>query len=473
MPFLLLMLLVLTCRVEPGQWPEPHFLNPSADEFFHTLPSPVKDQLACASTVLAWTTMSAAGLFAGFISCWVSRALRRHPERRERILSRYGTLRFAHLLCLFAAYGVVLYGLGWGWAVHWLCLYDQVVLPGAELILLAPFLAALVFSWYCFYDAERSIRETSHPYFISARPVWSRGAYVLHHARQNLALVLVPIFLLVILQGLHRHYRDLYETAAFQVLSFGLLILMFLCLPWTLRLVLGLRPMPAGELRDRLEAAGRRLNFRCTDILLWDTRLGVANAMVVGLLPWPRYVVFTDRLLLDLSADEVEAVFGHEVGHVKHHHMAYYLAFLFVSLGVLVGAFELLAQQNTWLKGMLNIESSWSTPLLVGSLVVYIFVFFGFLSRRCERQADIFGCKSVSCGQPVCAGHDEESKAKCGQGLCPTGIQTFIQALEKVACLNGISRNKPSWLQSWQHSTIGRRIEFLQQIGRASCRERV
>jgi hypothetical protein len=30
--------------------------------------------------------------------------------------------------------------------------------------------------------------------------------------------------------------------------------------------------------------------------------------------------------------------------------------------------------------------------------------------------------------------------------------------------LNGISRTKPGWLHSWQHSTIERRVGFLERI---------
>jgi STE24 endopeptidase len=40
----------------------------------------------------------------------------------------------------------------------------------------------------------------------------------------------------------------------------------------------------------------------------------------------------------------------------------------------------------------------------------------------------------------------------------------FISALEKVAWLNGISRDRPGWLSSWQHSTIARRVEFLEKM---------
>ena len=70
---------------------------------------------------------------------------------------------------------------------------------------------------------------------------------------------------------------------------------------------------------------------------------------------------------------------------------------------------------------------------------VYIFVVFGYLSRRCERQADIYGSRSTS-------------------------PQAFIDALEKVAVLNGIPRDKPGRLWSWQHGTIGQRVAFLEQL---------
>jgi hypothetical protein len=98
-------------------------------------------------------------------------------------------------------------------------------------------------------------------------------------------------------------------------------------------------------------------------------------------------------------------------------------------------------------------------------MLTYIFVVFGFLSRRCERQADVFGCRTVSCRRADCPGHDEGADfPPGGRGLCPTGIRTFIRALEKVALVNGISRDRPGFLQSWQHSTIARRVEFLQRV---------
>jgi STE24 endopeptidase len=164
-----------------------------------------------------------------------------------------------------------------------------------------------------------------------------------------------------------------------------------------------------------------------------------------------------------MSPEEVEAVFGHEVGHVKHHHMVYYLVFLLASVAILG---TILSPYLADLERTLNLRERRHLAVLpvVASLGAYVFLVFGFLSRRCERQADIYGCRAVSCHEACCVGHATGSLAEGGRGLCATGIRTFIQALEKVALLNGISRDKPGFLQSWQHSTIARRVGFLETL---------
>jgi Zn-dependent protease with chaperone function len=142
--------------------------------------------------------------------------------------------------------------------------------------------------------------------------------------------------------------------------------------------------------------------------------------------------------------------------------MLYYLGFISVSLAIVGEIWEL-----TDLRSQLSLTLRKDLVVLplLSVIGAYVFVVFGFLSRRCERQADIYGCRTVSCGQPDCLGHDVSVELPANaRGLCRTGIYTFIQALEKVAFLNGISRDRPGWLQSWQHSTIARRVDFLQHV---------
>lgn len=474
MPFLLMLLLTLACLPEVGDWPAPT----------DWISSPAQ------SAALTWLWVGLSAAWAVGIARKVRDALTSPLPRRDRVQSQFVRWRFYHLLGLLGAYGLALYGLGWGWAVGEFWTVGDKLLPGADLLILAPFLVGLFLAWTFFYDAERAIFQASQHALnldpqarayleqeqaeLKARvgfgtepsSFWGRWAYVAFHARQNLALVLVPVLLLIVEKELHRQFPELTQDwqAGGAFLGVGVALAVFGGMPWILRFTLGLRPLPPGPLRDRLMAAARRLRFRFSDLLVWDTRGAMATAMVVGVLPRPRYVMFTDRLLADLTDDEIEAVFGHEVGHVKHWHIPFYLSFLMTSMAVLgVLATVLLPELTEALS--LHSQRHLDAIPVVGCLGAYVFVVFGFLSRRCERQADVFGCRAVSCPRPFCLGHQGGVElAPNGRGLCPAGIRTFIQALEKVAISNGISRDRPGFLQSWQHSTIARRVEFLHRV---------
>jgi STE24 endopeptidase len=455
------------------------------------------------------------GAHAFWVSRRVSRPLARDPSLRDRLLSRYEHWRFIHQMVQFGLFGLTLIVIRWGWWVRLTTGHDNhgqwIAGHGTEILTLLPFLAGQLLTSIFFYDADCAVHRAAHrvvaPDPFAQKWLESRGSapiepvqntdsavpsfggrwtYVAFQLRQKLALVFVPVILLIAQKEFFRHFTP--ERQQWQqvinCVGFVILLGVFIAMPWLIRLVLGLKPLPPGVLRDRLMESAHRLRFRCSDILLWNTRSGMANAMVVGLIPWLRYVVFTDRLVEEFPEDELEAVFGHEVGHVRHHHMLYYLVFLVLSMLVLgmVGHHYLLPMLDSlgtsvvkqWPAAfsdvpieMQPIESRDDLALLliVPLVVGYIFTVFGLLSRRCERQADVFGCRAVSCGDPNCLGHAQETRLiPEGKALCATGINTFMRALEKVAHVNGISRNRPGFLQSWQHSTIARRVTFLRSV---------
>jgi STE24 endopeptidase len=430
MPFLLLLVLALVCLQR--DWPEPPAWAGAAG-----------------AAALAW---AASGLFvaaAAFAGLRTRRDVRSGTLPRVAVARRFSAWKRRSFFALLAAYLVALCFLGWGWTARSLFHGEGALVPGAELLLLAPLLVALVLSWSLHYDGERALSDGP----AADRAFPGRWAYVGMQARHNLLLVAPPLLLLLVQQTVLGLFPALQHNEMLLFLfGLGLLAAVFTGIPWLLRLLLGLRPMPPGPLRDRLLAAAGRLNFRFSDILVWDTRGTVANAMVTGPLPLLRYVVLTDRLIEEMEPEEVEAVFGHEVGHIKHHHMLLYFGFLLASLVVVVGLWKCLellfasAEVKGWLAGwapdvtdaLRGYEALATVPFLL-LLGGYIFVVFGFLARRCERQADVFGARTVSC-------------------------TVFIEALEKVAYLNGIHREKPGWLSSWQHSTIARRVEFLERL---------
>ncbi|HVS34376.1 MAG TPA: M48 family metallopeptidase [Gemmataceae bacterium] len=495
MPFVLMIFLTIVCL--PSWKDAPSFVT-----------SPLW------SAVLTW--LGVALLAAESLWCaWrVRRRLDRDPIRRDRVAAWYERRRVWRQFLLLAVFGLSVYALSWAWAAGRMWSWDgagRAPIPGVKVLTLAPFFVSLVLSWVFAYDADRALYVAANRLIETdplaqalldggtpaaaaldpAKDFGGRWSYVAFQGRQKLALVFLPVLLLIVQQEITLQVPDAVQNEwawALSALGVAGVFAVLLTLPWMVRLALGLKPLPAGPTRDRLLAASRRLRFRCSDILLWNTRGGMANAMVIGVLPWPRYVIFTDRFLEEFNGDEVEAVFGHEVGHVKHQHMLFYLAFLMLSMAALgYGCLALLPflppalhSSNPALAAVLNglpTTDAWMLPAAAG-LLVYIFVVFGFLSRRCERQADVYGCRAVSCGRPDCIGH-EESVAPSpypllhdgGEGrvrgtprgaiLCPTGVRTFIYALEKVAQVNGISRNRPGFLQAWQHGSIARRVAFL------------
>ncbi len=362
---------------------------------------------------------------------------------------RFGKGRGNHFFALLSFFLAALF-LGWGYTIK-AAQDSSRPIPGLELLLLAPMVFGLVGSWALFYPMERAAHDVA--LYPEPTPFLGRWAYVTLQARHNLLLVVPPLGLLLIQQIIFSLLPELAEAKeALPVLGIVLLFVAFMCIPLLLRMFLGLRPMPQGMLRERLEGAARRLDFRFSDILVWNTRHTVANAMVTGVVPWVRYIVITDRLIDTLSPEEIEGVFGHEVGHIKHHHMSFYILFLLTSLIALAGLIylgdELLKRPdiNDWLvvetpflyQFLDNLRFFALLPALM-LFAIYMVMVFGYLSRRCERQADIFGCHSTS-------------------------PEAFINALERVAVLNGIPRDKPGWLWSWQHGTIGQRIAFLEKM---------
>src|SRR5262249_55846878 len=81
------------------------------------------------------------------------------PGRRDATLGRWAAFRHYYFLVALGALAASLGGLGWGGAVRQICSDGDAAhpqpLPGAELLLLAPFLAALAGSWASGYGVER------------------------------------------------------------------------------------------------------------------------------------------------------------------------------------------------------------------------------------------------------------------------------------------------------------------------------
>ncbi len=423
------------------------------------------------SVVSRLVEVSAAVGLVGLVGLAFSIAVLVRVRRRGRV-----TLGSRHLLAVgsrvvgaltLGGYAWVILGLGWVDVVReGFKLRDGILID--ELLILLPYVLAQVVGWWGLYPAEMALRPAN---LAEHRPV-RVGRHLVLRARQTLGMVLPAALIFSLAQDLARwRWPSSVEEPGFQMGMMATMgaVVLFLA-PAFVRLSWPTRPLPPGPLRDRLERLASRFGFRFTDILVWDTGGTIINAGVTGALPWYRYVLLTDALIEGLDPHEVAAVFGHEVGHIRHRHLAFFGFFFVGSMGVLTlasdfvsaHALRALALTSVGLGGSSSTVTQGAITLLLG--LGYFGLIFGVLSRRFERQADVFGCRAVSCGRVDCPPHpDLYSRAGVEpiEGpLCPVGIRIFANALMNVALLNGM---EPA-ARSWRHGSINRRIAFLEGL---------
>lgn len=347
-----------------------------------------------------------------------------------------------------AAVGFVLYGLQWGqlvrqnWRLDHLFLLDDV-------LILAPVILPLIISWAAFYDVEIAIRLALPSEGDCPSPLPGRAKYVVTLLRYYLGALLVPLFGLLAIQEAAEFLlpEAAHSDSLVAAILIGLPLLALLALfPWLLRHVWETQPLTPGPLRERLERAAQRAGFPVREILVWRTGGMVANAAVTGFLPRLRYVFLTDGLLAQLSDEQIEAVFGHEVGHVRHRHL------LLRVLAIVLPISLWILLEDLWPDGAGHV-ATWLSNSTAGSqlhvglamlafMSLYVFLVFGAYSRMLEGQADLFGCRVMS------------NDTSCGH------VETFVSALDKLAVVAGVDRNAGSW----QHASIAKRVEFLSRV---------
>jgi STE24 endopeptidase len=160
-------------------------------------------------------------------------------------------------------------------------------------------------------------------------------------------------------------------------------------------------PLPAGELRERIESLAARAGFRLAGVQVMDAsrRSAHGNAYFTGLLGARRIVLF-DTLIEGLAPAEAAAVLAHELGHFTLRHVRRALA-----RGVLLTGLTFLAL-SLWLP----YEPAYAAfglagPSPYGGLAVFLLWLtpIGFLaqpllsavSRRYEFAADAYAVRLI------------------------------------------------------------------------------
>lgn len=173
----------------------------------------------------------------------------------------------------------------------------------------------------------------------------------------------------------------------------------FMLSPLLIRSLWDTAALAPGPLRDQLLAVCTRARVRVRDIRIWHTGGMLVNAAAIGVLPFLRTIILSDRLLNVLPARQVESVMAHETAHVRFAHIPWLCAAMFAGLGLASIASNLILA--TLFFAVLSPDlhpvaaGTIELALTLGMLVPAILV-FGVVSRRFEWQADAYAASQSS-----------------------------------------------------------------------------
>ena len=217
--------------------------------------------------------------------------------------------------------------------------------------------------------------------------------------------------------------------------------------PYLIRRLWRCNPLEPSMIRDRIQRVCSMAGLKYADILKWELFGGsMITAGVMGLWGRFRYILVTPALIRLLDNEEIDSVIAHEIGHVKKHHLLYYILFFAGYIGFVYFIFDPLILLIYSAKGLFTIASflgiSHDTAVtvcfslfLIALFVLYFRYVFGFFMRNFERQADTYVFSLI-----------EDSRAL---------INTFY----KIARFSGQAWDKPNW----HHFSIKERVRFLEK----------
>jgi len=273
-------------------------------------------------------------------------------------------------------------------APHWGSMGYQLVLVGAFVLIGA--LLDLPFDLYSTFRLEQRFG------FNRITP----ALYVSDLVKSTVLGLVIGAPLLALMLWLMQATGALWWVWAWGALTVFQLSAMVVIPMWISPLFNKFEPLADDALVARVQALMQRCGFRAKGFFVMDgsRRSAHSNAYFTGFGAAKR-VVFYDTLLKRLSADELEAVLAHELGHFAHRHIAKRVALMLVFT---LAGFALLGWLTTQtgfylglgvMPNMLVSNNAVALLLFMMALPPFLFFvtpLFASLSRRDEYQADAY-----------------------------------------------------------------------------------
>jgi heat shock protein HtpX len=201
----------------------------------------------------------------------------------------------------------------------------------------------------------------------------------------------------------------------------------WLLAPHLVNLMYGVKkadPTNHPELHTMLQGISQRSGIKTPKLMI--SKLTIPNAFAYGSPLTGNMVAVTDSLLTTLDTEEVEAVVGHEVGHLKHRDMQVMMAVSF-----LPSLFYILARSllwSSWFGGRDKKNDSGAALALVGGLSMIVYFTLTLLNLGLSRQREYYADRHAAEVVP-------DGARKLSEGLAKISTKTWSQQRrgEKIA----------------------------------------
>ncbi len=206
-------------------------------------------------------------------------------------------------------------------------------------------------------------------------------------------------------------------------------------------------PLPEGELRSAILKYAQQVDFQIQGIYTMDgsKRSSKLNAFFTGFGRF-RKIVFYDTLVEKLDVQQIVAVLAHEMGHYKLKHIFKMLFSSFIQLGLMFFLLSFfLGNEGLSSAFSMKYTSIYSSLIFFGFLYspvsLFISIFFNFLSRKHEFEADQYASETTGTSSALIESLKILSQANLSN-LTPHPLNVFIhyshppvlQRIDKLKC---------------------------------------
>ncbi len=205
-------------------------------------------------------------------------------------------------------------------------------------------------------------------------------------------------------------------------------------------------PLEDGDLKEAIVTYARKVGFPLKGVFSIDAsrRTTKGNAFFTGFGRSKRIALF-DTLIQRHPTGELVAVLAHEVGHYKKRHVLIGTIISALETGLFLGLFSLLLDQSALFQAFgVDEPSAYTGVIFVAILLRPLQLVLSLgdvaLSRRHERQADLFGAITTGRGDLLASGLKRLSKDSLSN-LTPHPVYVFLNyshppVLERVKALD-------------------------------------